>query len=93
METTRAPALMKGPTDMLAWRCLAMKSYTILDKHPGSHPAGGRTVPQRRLPTGPLKEYIKGETRPGDWACSSCGMNNFARRTEFFKCGTPKALR
>mmetsp|Transcript_88374 Transcript_88374/g.279661 ORF Transcript_88374/g.279661 Transcript_88374/m.279661 type:complete len:137 (-) Transcript_88374:55-465(-) len=32
----------------------------------------------------------KGETRPGDWSCSSCGMNNFARRTECFKCGTPK---
>lgn len=32
----------------------------------------------------------KGEQRPGDWACPSCGMNNFARRTECFKCGTPK---
>mmetsp|Transcript_42120 Transcript_42120/g.80572 ORF Transcript_42120/g.80572 Transcript_42120/m.80572 type:complete len:161 (+) Transcript_42120:59-541(+) len=32
----------------------------------------------------------QGEIRPGDWSCSSCGMNNFARRTECFKCGTPK---
>merc|ERR1719361_1617320 len=32
-----------------------------------------------------------GEVRPGDWSCSSCGMNNFARRTECFKCGAPKS--
>mmetsp|Transcript_162270 Transcript_162270/g.299248 ORF Transcript_162270/g.299248 Transcript_162270/m.299248 type:complete len:133 (+) Transcript_162270:86-484(+) len=32
----------------------------------------------------------KNEKRPGDWECPSCGTNNFARRTECFKCGTPK---
>nr|WKC16024.1 ATP-dependent RNA helicase DDX4 [Engraulis japonicus] len=32
------------------------------------------------------------EPRPGDWTCpdSSCGKNNFARRTECHKCGTAK---
>ena len=30
------------------------------------------------------------EPRPGDWKCPSCGANNFARRTECFKCGTRK---
>ena len=30
------------------------------------------------------------EPRPGDWKCPSCGANNFARRTECFKCGTKK---
>ena len=30
------------------------------------------------------------EPRPGDWKCPSCGSNNFARRTECFKCGTRK---
>ncbi|CAK9067264.1 unnamed protein product [Durusdinium trenchii] len=30
------------------------------------------------------------EPRPGDWKCPSCGSNNFARRTECFKCGTKK---
>jgi len=28
--------------------------------------------------------------RPGDWACGACNMNNFASRTECFKCSTPK---
>mmetsp|Transcript_36595 Transcript_36595/g.84384 ORF Transcript_36595/g.84384 Transcript_36595/m.84384 type:complete len:108 (-) Transcript_36595:137-460(-) len=30
------------------------------------------------------------EPRPGDWKCPSCGANNFARRTECFRCGTRK---
>merc|ERR1719289_377834 len=30
------------------------------------------------------------EPKPGDWACPSCNANNFARRTDCFKCGTPK---
>lgn len=30
------------------------------------------------------------EQRPGDWACPSCGANNFARRDDCFRCGTPK---
>ncbi|CAO3626347.1 unnamed protein product [Cunninghamella blakesleeana] len=28
--------------------------------------------------------------RDGDWDCSSCGGVNYARRTECFKCNTPK---
>merc|ERR1712100_943480 len=32
----------------------------------------------------------KNEVRPGDWACEKCGANNFARRTECFKCGAAK---
>jgi hypothetical protein len=28
--------------------------------------------------------------RPGDWSCPACQMNNFASRTECFKCNTPK---
>jgi len=36
--------------------------------------------PQRR-------EY---EKREGEWDCPSCGINNFSRRTECFKCNTPK---
>ena len=27
--------------------------------------------------------------RDGDWACPSCAFNNFASRTECFRCGTP----
>ena len=30
------------------------------------------------------------EKRDGDWECKSCGVNNFARRTECFKCSEPK---
>ncbi|CAG8527842.1 1435_t:CDS:2 [Ambispora leptoticha] len=28
--------------------------------------------------------------RDGDWACESCNANNFARRTECYKCHTPR---
>ena len=31
----------------------------------------------------------KGEIKPGDWRCPSCGINNFARRTECFRCQQP----
>eukprot|EP01065_Artemidia_motanka_P010940 TRINITY_DN1588_c0_g1_i3.p1 TRINITY_DN1588_c0_g1~~TRINITY_DN1588_c0_g1_i3.p1 ORF type:complete len:134 (+),score=42.37 TRINITY_DN1588_c0_g1_i3:100-501(+) len=27
-----------------------------------------------------------GGGRPGDWVCDSCGFNNYASRTECFKC-------
>jgi len=30
------------------------------------------------------------ETKPGDWQCRPCGVNNFARRFECFRCGAPK---
>ena len=32
----------------------------------------------------------KAEQKPGDWICDSCGVNNFARREECFRCGAPK---
>lgn len=28
--------------------------------------------------------------KPGDWECPACGANNFASKTECFKCGAPK---
>ena len=31
-----------------------------------------------------------GGRRDGDWDCSACGANNYSRRTECFKCRTPK---
>ena len=31
-----------------------------------------------------------GEVKPGDWLCEQCNANNFARRTECFRCGAPK---
>ena len=27
---------------------------------------------------------------PGDWTCPACGVNNFASRTECFKCSGGK---
>eukprot|EP00747_Dinoflagellata_sp_TGD_P186029 gnl/TRDRNA2_/TRDRNA2_42854_c0_seq1.p1 gnl/TRDRNA2_/TRDRNA2_42854_c0~~gnl/TRDRNA2_/TRDRNA2_42854_c0_seq1.p1 ORF type:complete len:237 (+),score=13.69 gnl/TRDRNA2_/TRDRNA2_42854_c0_seq1:130-840(+) len=27
---------------------------------------------------------------PGDWECPKCGGNNYSRRTDCFRCGTPK---
>mmetsp|Transcript_34668 Transcript_34668/g.80922 ORF Transcript_34668/g.80922 Transcript_34668/m.80922 type:complete len:103 (+) Transcript_34668:97-405(+) len=30
------------------------------------------------------------ERRPGDWECPACGANNFARRSDCFKCGAQK---
>ncbi|KAI9209351.1 uncharacterized protein BJ171DRAFT_486533 [Polychytrium aggregatum] len=29
-------------------------------------------------------------SEPGDWVCSSCSNNNFARRSECFRCRAPK---
>lgn len=29
----------------------------------------------------------------GDWPCPSCGANNFARRTECFRCAEPRCAR
>lgn len=37
------------------------------------------------------REKREGEVRAGDWACSKCGTNNFARRDECFKCRTPRS--
>jgi len=31
-------------------------------------------------------------TRPGDWMCPSCNVNNFASRTSCFRCGAPKPM-
>ena len=30
------------------------------------------------------------EIKPGDWPCRGCGVNNFSRRFECFRCGAPK---
>lgn len=30
------------------------------------------------------------EVKRGDWQCTSCGANVFARKTECFKCGAPR---
>lgn len=30
------------------------------------------------------------EVKRGDWQCTSCGTNVFARKTECFKCGAPR---
>ena len=32
----------------------------------------------------------RGNVRPGDWECPSCGANVFASKRNCFKCGTPK---
>ena len=38
----------------------------------------------------PKSEGTSLETLYGDWRCSSCFENNFARRIVCFKCATPK---
>jgi hypothetical protein len=30
------------------------------------------------------------ETKPGDWTCPECGINNFARNSNCFRCSAPK---
>ncbi|GMI59088.1 hypothetical protein ScalyP_jg6131 [Parmales sp. scaly parma] len=35
-------------------------------------------------------QRFQGNVRPGDWACPSCQVNNFASRINCFKCNTPK---
>ncbi|EOD31354.1 hypothetical protein EMIHUDRAFT_231934 [Emiliania huxleyi CCMP1516] len=31
-----------------------------------------------------------GDTRPGDWTCTSCGVNVFASKNACFRCNAPK---
>ncbi|CAG8581552.1 hypothetical protein C2G38_2081157 [Gigaspora rosea] len=39
-------------------------------------------------PSGSSENYPRIQRqRPGDWICKSCGINNFAYRTECFECG------
>jgi serine/threonine protein kinase len=33
-----------------------------------------------------------GKTRPGDWVCPKCGINNYAKRVNCFKCHNPRLL-
>ncbi|KAI7887112.1 DEAD-domain-containing protein [Lichtheimia hyalospora FSU 10163] len=57
--------------------------------------AGQEYVPMERPgfgapPGAPTGEDAGGApAREGDWNCPSCGINNYARRTECFKCNTP----
>ena len=44
---------------------------------------GDRRSPPRGDMGGP-------EIKPGDWKCDGCGVNNFARRFECFRCGASK---
>ncbi|CAG8557200.1 12203_t:CDS:1 [Dentiscutata heterogama] len=42
----------------------------------------------RVSPSGSAENYPRIQRqRPGDWICKSCGINNFAYRTECFECG------
>ena len=36
------------------------------------------------------RETQHGEVKPGDWPCPKCQINNFARRSECFRCGEYK---
>ncbi len=38
------------------------------------------------MPMGGMPMGGAAPAAPGDWACASCGENNFARRNECFKC-------
>jgi len=59
---------------------------------------GGRDRSPRRRSRSPDRGYGGGrggggggyEKRDGEWDCPSCGINNFSRRTECFKCHEPK---
>lgn len=31
------------------------------------------------------------DAKPGDWECAECSQHNFARNTDCYKCGAPKA--
>lgn len=33
------------------------------------------------------REQRSSDSRPGDWQCTSCNSDNFAWRTECFRCG------
>ena len=46
---------------------------------PGGRPGAGKS-----RPTAP------GDVKPGDWTCSGCGVNNFARNKDCFKCQQPQ---
>eukprot|EP00931_Biecheleriopsis_adriatica_P107248 TRINITY_DN8159_c0_g1_i1.p1 TRINITY_DN8159_c0_g1~~TRINITY_DN8159_c0_g1_i1.p1 ORF type:complete len:543 (+),score=50.03 TRINITY_DN8159_c0_g1_i1:80-1708(+) len=48
---------------------------------------GGRYQPARQTFTAPEP---RGNFKPGDWTCTSCGDHNFARNDNCRKCGAPK---
>ena len=51
----------------------------------------GSTVAPNAKPTSVIVENVpKPDNKPGDWACPRCAVNNFAVRTECFKCSTAK---
>ena len=58
---------------------------------------GGRDRSPRRRSRSPDRGYggDRGgrgdDRRDGEWDCSKCGVNNFSRRTECFKCHEPKS--
>ncbi|KAJ3334200.1 hypothetical protein HDU76_006572 [Blyttiomyces sp. JEL0837] len=35
-----------------------------------------------------IKSNVSGKVLPGDWACTSCSLNNFASRSRCWQCGT-----
>ena len=51
-EPERSPGAMRMPVELTKATC---EKKSVGTEHPGPSPAGGRTVPQRRLPTGPLE--------------------------------------
>ncbi|KAF7727786.1 hypothetical protein EC973_007017 [Apophysomyces ossiformis] len=70
----------------------AGQEYVPQEKRlPGQAPEGAADAAWDGAPAGGDFGGSGGrERREGDWDCSSCGANNFSRRSECFKCGTAR---
>jgi hypothetical protein len=50
----------------------------------------GQELQGHRLKVEMSKSGGRSDVKPGDWACPSCRVNNFARRDQCFRCGARK---
>eukprot|EP00898_Chlorokybus_atmophyticus_P006250 jgi/Chlat1/6626/Chrsp482S06110 len=100
LDNTAGPSGAAASADGATWQCAAcfndnssQRTECQVCKHPRPHPRPSTaTTANSEHGPGPPPQPASTSAPGGDWRCTICAFNNYARRAECHRCQAPRGV-